>query len=63
MKPAVNSKELLTADEIFDETLDCKGKIVNKTWLCRYPRCGYSIYDNGSEFKLHFEYLCRSYGI
>jgi hypothetical protein len=22
-----------------------------------------SIYDNGSEFKLHFEYLCESYGI
>jgi hypothetical protein len=21
------------------------------------------IYDNGSEFKLHFEYLCESYGI
>jgi hypothetical protein len=21
------------------------------------------IYDNGSEFKLHFKYLCESYGI
>ncbi len=21
------------------------------------------IYDNGSEFKLYFEYLCKSYGI
>ncbi len=21
------------------------------------------IYDNGSEFKLHFKYLCKSYGI
>jgi hypothetical protein len=21
------------------------------------------MYDNGSEFKLHFEYLCESYGI
>jgi hypothetical protein len=38
-------------------------QLVNKTWLCRYPRCRHLIYDNGSEFKLHFEYLCESYGI
>ena len=38
-------------------------KLVNKTWLCRYPRCQTLIYDNGSEFKLHFECLCDSYGI
>jgi hypothetical protein len=25
--------------------------------LCRYPRCWYLIYNNGSEFKLHFETL------
>jgi hypothetical protein len=31
--------------------------------LCRYPRCHHLIYDNESEFKLHFEYLCESYGI
>ncbi len=29
----------------------------------RYPRCCHLIYNNGSEFKLHFEYLCESYGI
>ncbi len=38
-------------------------KSVNKTWLCRYPQCCHLIYDNGSEFKLHFEYLCESFGI
>jgi hypothetical protein len=32
-------------------------------WLSRYPRCRYIIYDNGSEFKLNFEYLCETYGI
>ena len=37
--------------------------IVNKTWISCYPRCQYIIYDNGSEFKLHFEALCESYGI
>jgi hypothetical protein len=36
---------------------------VNKTWLCRYPRCRHVIYDNGIEFKLHFKYLCESNGI
>ena len=37
--------------------------LVNKTWFSRYPRCQNIIYDNGSEFKLHFEALCDSYGI
>jgi hypothetical protein len=59
----VNSKELLIADEIFDKTSECIAKLVNKTWLCRYPRCCHLIHDNRSEFKLHFKYLCESYGI
>jgi len=37
--------------------------LVNKCWFIRYPRCKYVIYDNGSEFKLHFEDLCESYGL
>ncbi len=56
----VNGMELLIADEIFDKTSDCIPKLVNKTWLCRYPQCQNLIYNNGSEFKLHFEYLCDS---
>jgi hypothetical protein len=56
----VNSKELSIADEIFDKTSEHIAKLVNKTWLCRYPQCRYLIYDNGSEFKLHFKYLCES---
>ncbi len=59
----VNGKELLIADEIFDKTSERIAKLVNKTWLCRYPRCCHLIYNNRSEFKLHFEYLCESYGI
>ncbi len=51
------------ADEIFDKTSEHIAKLVNKTWLSRYPCCYYLIYDNGSEFKLHFVYLCESYGI
>ncbi len=59
----VNGKKLLIVDEIFDKTLEPIAELVNKTWLCRYPLCCHLIYDNGSEFKLHFEYLCESYGI
>jgi hypothetical protein len=59
----VNGKELLTADEIFEKTSDCIARLVNKTWLCRYPWCHHLIYNNRSKFKLHFEYLCVSYGI
>jgi hypothetical protein len=57
-------EELLIADKIFDRTLQCIAILVNKqTWLCRYPRCCHLIYDNRSEFKLYFKYLCKSYGI
>jgi hypothetical protein len=59
----VNGKELLIADEIFDKTSERIAKLVNKTWMCRYTRCCYLIHDYRSEFKLHFEYLCESFGI
>jgi hypothetical protein len=62
-RQTVNGKELLIADEIFDKTSERIAKLVNKTWLCRYPRCLHLIYGNGSEFKLNFKYLCESYGI
>jgi hypothetical protein len=62
-RQTINGKELLIADKIFDKTLERIAKLVNKTWLCRYPQCCYLIYDNKSEFKLYFKYLCKSYGI
>jgi hypothetical protein len=62
-RQTVNGKELLITDEIFDKILERIAKLVNKTWLSLYPRFCYLMYDNGSEFKLHFEYLCESYGI
>ncbi len=48
---SVNGKELLIADEIFDKTSERTAKLLNKTWLCRYPRCCHLIYNNGSEFN------------
>ena len=37
--------------------------LVNRTWFSRYPCSQYIVYDNGSEFKLHFKTLCDSYGL
>ena len=47
----------------FDKTSATVGSLINRTWFCRYPRSQYIVYDNGSEFKLHFETLCDSYGL
>jgi hypothetical protein len=59
----VKGKELFIADEIFDKTSERTAKLVINTWLCRYPQCHHLIYDNGSDFKLHFVYLCKIHGI
>jgi hypothetical protein len=59
----VKGRELLKDKEIFDKSSERIARLINKTWLCRYPHCRYLIYDNGSEFILHFERLCGSYGI
>ncbi len=59
----VKGKESSIVEEIFDKTFERIAQLVNKTWLSRYPRCFYIIYDNGSEFKLNFKYLCETYGI
>jgi hypothetical protein len=53
----------ITKENYFDKTSTMISHLVNKTWFSRYPRCQHIIYDNGSEFKLHFETLCDSYGV
>jgi hypothetical protein len=63
MTKKVNGKERTIKEQIFNKSSDQISQLVNKIWLCRYPRCRYLTYDNGSEFKLHFETLCDSYGI
>ena len=47
----------------FDKSSETVGSLVNRCWFCKYPRCQYIVYNNGSEFKLHFEALCDSYGL
>jgi hypothetical protein len=59
----VNCKESSIVEEIFNKTSKPIAWLVRKMWLSRYPRCRYIIYDNGSDFKLNFEYLCVTYGI
>jgi hypothetical protein len=59
----VKGKESSIVEEIFDKISERIARLVNKMWLSRYPRCCYIIYNNGSEFKLNFEYLCETHGI
>lgn len=58
-----NKSGKLEKSEYFDKTSAQISRLVNKSWFSRYPRCRKIIYDNGSEFKLHFEDLCETYGI
>ncbi len=51
------------AEPYFDKSSAQISNLVYKTWFSRYPRCWYIICDNGSEFKLHFQSLCNTYGI
>ena len=47
----------------FDKSSATVSTLVNRTWFNRYPCSQYIVYNNGSEFKLHFETLCDSYGL
>ena len=57
------SQKTTLSDSYFDKSSAMISQLVYKTWFSRYPRCQNIIYDNGSEFKLHFEALCDSFGI
>ena len=50
-------------DVILDKSSAQVSRLFNMTWLSRYPRAKYIIFDNGSEFKLHFRELCESYAL
>ena len=51
------------SEVIIDKSSAQVAKLFNKQWLSRYPRAKNIVYDNGSEFKLHFESLCESFGL
>ena len=48
-------------ETILDKSSKTVARLFNNTWLARYPRANYIIYDQGSEFKQHFQALCDSY--
>ena len=52
-----------TKEAYFDKSSAMISQLENKCWFSRYPCCKNVIYDNGSEFKLHFETLCDSYSV
>ncbi len=62
-KKVTFAKNTKVAEPYFDKSSAQISKLVYKTWFSRYPRCHYIIYGNGSEFKLHFQSLCNTYGI
>ena len=51
----------MISEIIIDKTSAQISRLFNKAWLSRYPRSKTVIFDNGSEFKLHFRELCDSF--
>ena len=49
--------------EIIDKDSATVSHLLNKCWFSRYPRPQYLVCDNGSEFKLHLDYLCKQYSV
>ncbi len=62
-KKVTFDKNTKVAEPYFDKSSAQISNLMYKTWFSRYPRCWYTIHDNGSEFKLHFQSLCDTYGI
>ncbi len=62
-KKVTFAKNTKVAEPYFDKSSAQISSLVYKTWFSRYPRCWYIIYNNGSEFKLHFQSLCNTYEI
>lgn len=54
--------KIVENSEIFDKTSKQIARLVNTSWFSRYPCPREIVYDNGSEFKLHFKGLSDSYG-
>ncbi len=56
-------KHIQSQQPYFEKMSAMVGRLVNKIWFSHYPCSQYIVYDNRSEFKLHFETLCQSYGL
>jgi hypothetical protein len=58
-----NDTHIQLKQPYFDMSSATVRNLINRTWFSNYPCSQYTIYDNGSEIKLHFETLCDSYGL
>ena len=58
-----NNTHIQQKEPYFDKLSATVSRLVNRTWFSRYPHSQCIVYDNGSEFKLHFETLCDTYGL
>ena len=55
-----NTKEV---EPYFDKSSEQIISLKYRTWYSIYPCCQKIIYNDGSKFKLHFQGLCKKYGI
>ena len=53
-----SDNKIVETSEFFDKTSKHIARLVNSLLFSRYPCPKNVIYDNGSEFKLHFHSLC-----
>jgi hypothetical protein len=37
--------------------------LLHYTWLARYPRPGFIVFDNGGKFRRDIKQMCNNYGI
>ena len=50
-------------DNYIDKSSARISRLFDKAWLSRYPRPTEIIFDNGSEFKMHFQTLLKDFDI
>ena len=50
-------------DNYIDKSLARISQLFNQAWLSRYPRPSKVVFDNGSEFKIHFMRLLKDFDI
>jgi hypothetical protein len=62
-KKVTSSKNTTVAEITFNKHSAQISNLGYKTWFSRYLHCQYLIYNNGSEYKLHFRSLCDTYGM
>ena len=52
-----------TTDKYIDKSSARISQLFNQFWLSRYPRPNEVVFDNGSEFKMHFMRLLKDFDI